>query len=321
MRGRSRRRSPNALAGAPARRRSSSFRGRGPDLLGFTRADRFARGRRGGHRARSRSARRRGRTRSAMRRLRPGDEVLLARFLIDRDVYQAPSRSFNVVTMRSMQEWLGRPRLSWYYIVSADPEAMAPLMEYVYFERAAEADFEVGGRSYGVFARDWRRGGGVEWLERMAGRELGDDAAVPDAERGDGAGAGALAGGVRRRRAPRAARPASPGRAGRKSARAHARRARDVTRSCPRPRRCARWSTRRSTRCARIRATSKLVRALDRTYLRPGADAGGRRRAARAALQHLPRAPDARHRAGRGLALAARALRRRRVRRAATRPS
>jgi hypothetical protein len=115
--------------------------------------------------------------------LRPGDEVLLARFLIDRDVYQAPSRSFNVVTGRSIQEWLGRPRLSWFYVVAADPEAMAPLMEYVLFDRAAEADFEVGGRRYGVFARDWRRVGGVEWLEQMAGRELGDDAVVPEAER------------------------------------------------------------------------------------------------------------------------------------------
>ena len=114
---------------------------------------------------------------------RPGDEVLLARFVIDRDVYQAPSRSFNVVTMRSMHEWLGRPRLSWYYIVAADPEAMAPMMDYVYFDRAAEADFEVGGRTYGMFARDWRRVGGVEWLERMAGRELGDEAAVAELER------------------------------------------------------------------------------------------------------------------------------------------
>ena len=86
---------------------------------------------------------------------------------------------FNVVTMRRMQEWLGRPRLSWYYIVAADPDAMAPLMGYIDFQRAPDADFEVGGRHYGVFARDWRRGGGVGWLELMAERELGDDAPAP----------------------------------------------------------------------------------------------------------------------------------------------
>ena len=110
------------------------FRGRGPELLGFAAQialheageEDFARD--PGARAVWAHAQRHAPP-------RPGDEVLLARFLMDRDAYQAPSRSFNVVTMRSMQEWLGRPRLSWYYIVFADPEAMAPPMDYIYFHR------------------------------------------------------------------------------------------------------------------------------------------------------------------------------------------
>ena len=162
-----------------------SFRGRGPELLGFAAhialheagEEDFARD--PGARAVWAHAQRHAPP-------RPGDEVLLARFLIDRDAYQAPSRSFNVVTMRSTQEWLGRPRLSWYYIAAADPDAMAPLMDYIYFDRAPEADFEVGGRIYGVFAHDWRRFGGAEWLERMAERELGDEAPAPSPERETG---------------------------------------------------------------------------------------------------------------------------------------
>jgi hypothetical protein len=106
---------------------------------------------------------------------RPGDEVLAARFALDRDAYQSPSRSFNVVTMRSTQEWLARPRLSWYYLMFADPDAVAPLMAYIDFQRVPIADFEVGGRRYGVYAHDWRRDAGAEWLERMGGRELGAD--------------------------------------------------------------------------------------------------------------------------------------------------
>jgi hypothetical protein len=101
---------------------------------------------------------------------RPGEEVLVGRFFMDRDAYQAPSRSFNVVTMRTTQEWVGRPRLAWYYLVSADPEAVAPLMAYIDFHRAPDADFEVGGRRYGVFARDWRRGDAIAWLELMEER-------------------------------------------------------------------------------------------------------------------------------------------------------
>jgi hypothetical protein len=158
------------------------FRGRGPELLGFAAQialheageEDFARD--PGARAVWAHAQRHAPP-------RPGDDVLLARFMMDRDSYQAPSRSFNVMTMRSMKEWLGRPRLSWYYIVSADPEAMAPLMDYIYFQRAPEADVEVGGRSYGVFARDWRRVGGVEWLERMAEHELGEEAPARGPER------------------------------------------------------------------------------------------------------------------------------------------
>ncbi len=110
---------------------------------------------------------------------RPGDEVLCGRFYMDRDAYQAPSRSFNVVTMRSTQEWLMRPRLSWYYIASADPDALAPLMAYIGFGRAPSADFEVGGRRHGVFARDWRREDALAWLERMNERELGAEPAAP----------------------------------------------------------------------------------------------------------------------------------------------
>lgn len=104
---------------------------------------------------------------------RPGEEVLAGRFFMDRDAYQAPSRSFNVVTMRSTQEWMGRPRLAWYYIVFADPDSVAPLMAHIGFQRAPGADFEVGGQRYGVYARDWRREPAIEWLEAMAERELG----------------------------------------------------------------------------------------------------------------------------------------------------
>jgi hypothetical protein len=104
---------------------------------------------------------------------RPGDEVVACRFFVDDDAYQAPSPSFNVLTMTTTREWLGRARLAWYYIAYADAEAGGPLMAYIDYHRAPEADFEVGGRRYGVFARDWRRGGAEGWLDLMAERELG----------------------------------------------------------------------------------------------------------------------------------------------------
>lgn len=112
---------------------------------------------------------------------RPDDEVLMGRFFMDRDAYQAPSRSFNVVTMACTREFLGRPRLSWYYLAFADPEPVAPLMAYIEFGRAPSVDFAVGGHRYGVFARDWRREEALLWLERMGERELGGDPVAPAA--------------------------------------------------------------------------------------------------------------------------------------------
>ena len=105
----------------------------------------------------------------------PGEEVLLGRFFVDREAHQAPSPTLNLTTMLSTREWLRRPRLSWCYIGCADADAFAPMMAYIAFARAEDADAVVGGRRIAVFARDWRREGAVAWLERMGQRELGGD--------------------------------------------------------------------------------------------------------------------------------------------------
>jgi hypothetical protein len=149
----------------------AAFRGRGADPVGFvaqislTAATEAERAADPGARAIWAHAQRHGAP-------RPGDEVLVARFGLDGERYQAPSQSFNVLTVRSTEEWVSRPRLAWYYLLFADPDAVAPLMSHIFFERAPDADFEVGGRRYGVFAHDWRRDGPAAWLERMNAREL-----------------------------------------------------------------------------------------------------------------------------------------------------
>ncbi len=82
---------------------------------------------------------------------------------------------------------------------SATPTPIAPLMAYIGFGRAAGADFEVGGRRYGVYARDWRRQDGPAWLEAMARPRAGRGARRPaGGVRGRGR-ARPVAGRVRRR--------------------------------------------------------------------------------------------------------------------------
>jgi hypothetical protein len=116
---------------------------------------------------------------------RPGEEVHATRFFMDAGAYQAPaSPSLNVLTIATTQRWLGRRRPSWELLGPwAEPDEVAPLMAYIEFERAPEADYEVGGRRFGVFVHDWRRMGAERWLEVMGARETapGFDAAADDA--------------------------------------------------------------------------------------------------------------------------------------------
>lgn len=103
---------------------------------------------------------------------RPGEIVLHHRWTMDRDAYQSPSVSLDMDTMHTTVQWLTTPRLAWTFVTLADPDALAPLMHYVNFQRSPEADFCVGGRTYGVFTHDWRAEPPVAWLDLMAEREL-----------------------------------------------------------------------------------------------------------------------------------------------------
>lgn len=51
-------------------------------------------------------------------------------------------------------------------------------MTYLNHVRATEAEFEVGGRRYAVYAHDWRAEPILAWLDRMAERELRTDQRV-----------------------------------------------------------------------------------------------------------------------------------------------
>jgi hypothetical protein len=109
---------------------------------------------------------------------RPGEEVYAFRTCIDADAYQASSPSFNLAAILSVQHYVSRPRLAWDFIGGwADPDAIAPFMAHIDYARVPEADFDVGGRRYGVFAHDWRRTGLEAWFELMGARELADEPA------------------------------------------------------------------------------------------------------------------------------------------------
>jgi hypothetical protein len=105
---------------------------------------------------------------------RPGEELVHRRFWTGADSYQGPGPARNLLAATGTLEWLTNPRLAWSFLTVADPDAWHPVMTYLNQRRAAEADFEVGGRHYAVYAHDWRAEPPLAWLDRMAERELSD---------------------------------------------------------------------------------------------------------------------------------------------------
>jgi DNA-directed RNA polymerase specialized sigma24 family protein len=113
---------------------------------------------------------------------RPGDEVLCGRFFMDRDAYQGPSPSFNVMTISATQVWLSHPRLAWELLGAwSDRAATERMMRYIGYHHAPEATYEVGGREYHVFANDWRHRPIEDWLDMMGEQELEAEAPAPPA--------------------------------------------------------------------------------------------------------------------------------------------
>jgi len=107
---------------------------------------------------------------------RPGEEVLAGRWFMDAERYQGASASFNVLTISTTRAWFTHPRLARELIGCwADPDAIEPMMAYIDYHRAPEADYEVGGRRYGVFTHDWRQVGVEAWLDIMGSREFDAD--------------------------------------------------------------------------------------------------------------------------------------------------
>jgi hypothetical protein len=103
---------------------------------------------------------------------RPGEEVTHLRFMIDRDTHQRASPAVNLVSVQSCRRWLMTPNLALDFLSVTDEGYYGPLFAYLYYDRVPEADFEVGGRRLATFAHDWRRMPAEPWLDLMGRREL-----------------------------------------------------------------------------------------------------------------------------------------------------
>jgi hypothetical protein len=105
--------------------------------------------------------------------LRPGEAAILFRFWMGRDTYQDVSPAQSVVFVNVVRHYLTTPGLAFTFFPTADPEFWSAVLTYADLQRLPEADFTVGGRSYGVYGHDWRVVPPLQWLTVLAERETG----------------------------------------------------------------------------------------------------------------------------------------------------
>lgn len=108
-------------------------------------------------------------------RLRSGETAILFRFWMGHDAYQRVSPEQTNAFIIAVQYYLTTPGLAYSLLPCADAEFWLPVFSYANLTRWTEADFEVGGRRYGVYAHDWRNEPPAAWLDLLAAREVGDE--------------------------------------------------------------------------------------------------------------------------------------------------
>lgn len=113
---------------------------------------------------------------------RPGELVKAWRFLVDaaghgeRELQAAGT----MLGDWHAQDILLRGPTAWDFIGTyTDLEHWRPFLAHHDFHHLPGADYQVDGRTYVVFAHDWRRVGVEEWLEVTGDRELGARPAAP----------------------------------------------------------------------------------------------------------------------------------------------
>jgi len=104
--------------------------------------------------------------------LRPRETATLFRFWMASDTYQAVSPTQSLIFINFVQHHQTALGLAFTFLPCAEPEEWAAMFAYADLARIPEADFEVGGRHYGVYGHDWRVLTPKAWQELLARREI-----------------------------------------------------------------------------------------------------------------------------------------------------
>ena len=120
----------------------------------------------------------------AQRRL-PADGAMVVRHWMSAADHQSISEVQTFIMLSLVRHCLATPGLTQVFVTCADPEFWNAAFDYTDFHRLAGADFEVGGRRYGMFGHDWRTVAPMAWIAKMADRTAPAEDAGPDGAAAD----------------------------------------------------------------------------------------------------------------------------------------
>jgi hypothetical protein len=92
---------------------------------------------------------------------------------MDKDTYQGVSPIQSLIFIQVAKHYLTTPGLAFTFFPCADPDFWTAILSYAELTRYPEADFEVGGKRYGIYGHDWRVMTPAVWIGRLAEKEIG----------------------------------------------------------------------------------------------------------------------------------------------------
>jgi hypothetical protein len=111
--------------------------------------------------------------------LRPGEISTHFRFWMAREMYQDVSAIQSLVFVLAVRHYLTTPSLAFHFFPCAQAEFWANVFAYADLQRLPEADYAVGGHTFGAYGHDWRVTPPAAWMTLLAERET--MAGAPDA--------------------------------------------------------------------------------------------------------------------------------------------
>ena len=109
--------------------------------------------------------------------LRAGERIVHHRVHGAPDVHQRMSPAINLLAAAVTTAPLAIDRLAWSFIAFVEAEPWRPIMDYIGFRRAGDADFTAGEQAFAVFAHDWRVETFDAWWTRETETSIGEAAA------------------------------------------------------------------------------------------------------------------------------------------------